>query len=328
MSAPESPSVEQSAAAAIQLRAAEWVMEQNEAGQWNDAQQHAFEAWLSASPSHLLAYWRLKAAWDRTHRLAALRSHPLGADRAPLRKSRWHLTFGVLAATMVIAATVGWFAFGTRSASEKVYRTPLGGHEVITLADGSSIELNTATEIRVGSRWRTVELVKGEAYFQIKHDSSNPFTVLASGHRVIDLGTKFIMRTNGKRLQVTLLNGSVRFESASSETRKHSEVLKPGDIAIATANSVSIEQSTAQALSDASAWRRGMLVFRDATLAEAAAEFNRYNNEQIVVHGSRAANLKIDGSFHAENVAGFTNMAQHVLDLHVRRTNGEIAISD
>jgi transmembrane sensor len=252
----------------------------------------------------------------------------MGADRIPPRKSRWQPTFGVLAATTVIAATVSWFAFGPRSAAEKVYQTPVGGHEVITLADGSSIELNTATEIRVGSQWRTVELVKGEAYFQIKHDSLNPFTVLASGHRVIDLGTKFLMRTNGERLQVTLLDGSIRFESASPSTRKHAEVLKPGDIAVATANSVSIEQTTRQALSDASAWRRGMLVFRDATLADAAAEFNRYNQEQIVVHGSRAANLKIDGSFHAENVAGFTNMAQHVLDLHVRKAHGEIAISD
>lgn len=328
MTASETPPMEQTGSAQIQLQAAEWIMEQNETGQWDDTRQSALDAWLSQSPSHLLAYWRLKATWERTHRLAALRADPIGTHRVTPHKSRWPLTFGLLAATTIVAATVGWFLFRPGATSDRIYQTPVGGHEVIALADGSRIELNTATEIRVRPRWRTVELIKGEAYFQIKHDSMDPFTVLASGHRVTDLGTKFIMRTNGKRLQVTLLDGSVRFESASPATRKHSEVLKPGDVAVATANSVSIEQTTTQALSDASAWRRGMLVFRDATLAEAAEEFNRYNDEQIVVHGSRAAKLKIDGTFHFDNVAGFTNMAQHVLDLQVRRSNGEIAISN
>lgn len=322
------PNSQVTAAADVQLRAAEWVMEQYETGQWNGERQAELDAWLAESHTHLLAYWRLKAAWERTHRLAALRSAPLGIHRPVQQKSKWPLVFRVIAATAVVAGVGTWLIVTTSHVPEKTYATPVGGHEIVHLADGSRIELNTATEIRVRSKWRTVELVKGEAFFQIKHDSLNPFTVLAAGHRVTDLGTKFLMRNDGSRLQVTLLDGSVRFESESSAIRTHSEVLKPGDVAVATANSVSVTQRPLRAIVDESAWRKGMLVFRDATLAEAVAEFNRYNREQMFVKGAHAANVKIDGTFRADNIAGFTNMAEHVFDLRVRKRGEEIAISD
>lgn len=316
-------------AAAIQLRAAEWVMEQTEANIWTETRQQALDEWLSQSPSHLLAYWRLKATWQRTHRLAALRSEPLGAHRALKKKqSNWPLNFRALAATGAAAAVASRLLWQPGEAPDKIYSTPVGGRETISLTDGSRIELNTATQIRVRPRGRTVELIRGEAYFQIHHDSLRPFTVLASGHRVTDLGTKFLMRADHGRLQVTLLDGSIRFESASANARTHSEILKPGDVAVATASFVSISQRRPQALVDASAWRKGMLVFRDTTLASAVAEFNRYNQQKLSVAGTRASNVKIDGTFHAENVSGFTNMVEHVLELKVRKRGQEFVISE
>jgi len=315
-------------AADIQLRAAEWIMEQNEDGRWSEGRQSELDTWLAKDPAHLLAYWRLKAAWERTHRLAALQIAPLDARRNTPAKSNRPLMFRLLAATAVVAVAGGWLLLRAPEASEKTYATSVGGHEIVSLADGSRIELNTGTEIRVRPQGRTVELVRGEAFFQIRHDSLKPFTVLAQGHRVTDLGTKFLMRADGKKLTVTLLDGSVRFESDGAQARSHSEVLEPGDVAIATANSVSVTQRAPQALVDASAWRKGMLVFRDQALAQAISEFNRYNREQMVVEGARASNVKIDGTFRADNVTGFTNMVEHVLDLKVRKHGQQIAISE
>jgi transmembrane sensor len=325
-----SPDIQRgSCAADIQLRAAEWIMERYEAGLWSNERQQALDAWLAQSPNHLLAYWRLKAAWERTHRLAALRTASLGSNRVARPSTKWPFAFKLVAATAVLAMIGGWLVVSsTPKSQERTYATPVGGHETITLADGSRVELNTATEIRVYPEGRLVQLVRGEAYFQVHHDSLRTFTVLASGHRVTDLGTKFLMREDGHSLQVTLLEGSVRFESANRKTRTHSEVLKPGDVAIATADSVFVTQRSLHAIADETAWRTGMLVFRDATLAEAVAEFNRYNSEQMVVNGNRAAHVKIDGAFHAANVAGFTNMAEHVFGLEVRKHGDQIAISD
>ena len=57
--------------------------------------------------------------------------------------------------------------------SEQIYATPVGGHQLIALADRSTVELNTDTVLH--ARGRSVELVKGEAYSRIKHDAAHPF---------------------------------------------------------------------------------------------------------------------------------------------------------
>lgn len=315
-------------AADVQLRAAEWVIERYEVSQWNAERQAALDIWLAESPTHLLAYWRLKAAWESTHRLAALRNTSFGSHRAVKTKSWRPLGFRLLAATTVLAVAGVWMFSRWPTDQEKVYVTPVGGRETITLADGSKIELNTATEIRVRPRTRFVRLIKGEAFFQVRHNALKPFIVLASDHRIMDVGTKFLMKDDGRRLQVTLIEGSVRFESANAKVRTHSEVLKPGDVAVATVDAVSVIRKSPRSIADASAWRKGMLVFRDATLADAAAEFNRYNREQMVIENEPASRIRIDGTFHADNISGFTNMAEHVFELRVHRHGNEIVISN
>ena len=59
------------------------------------------------------------------------------------------------------------------------YATAVGGHKTLTLGDGSEVELNTDTIVRMPkvAGQRQVILDKGEAYFQIKHDAENPFIV-------------------------------------------------------------------------------------------------------------------------------------------------------
>ena len=55
----------------VETRAAEWL-ERSVSEQWTSENQSALDAWLAQSPAHIVTFWRLKAAWSRTHRLAAL----------------------------------------------------------------------------------------------------------------------------------------------------------------------------------------------------------------------------------------------------------------
>jgi len=52
--------------------AADWIGRQ-QFETWSDAEQEKLDSWLAQSDNHKAAYWRLKAGWDRTDRLAALR---------------------------------------------------------------------------------------------------------------------------------------------------------------------------------------------------------------------------------------------------------------
>lgn len=307
----------------VEDKAADWLWRQS--GDWKIEDQSAFESWLAVSAHHRAAYWRLKAAWGRTERLAALR--PSDFRRGTVVKSRaWPIMKFAAVACMAVVGVVA--AFYLWPSSEVSYATAVGDQAKITLADGSLVQLNTDTAITVSmdARHRTVTLKKGEAFFDVRHNASRPFSVLAAGHRIVDLGTEFSVRTNGKRLQVTLLRGRARLESESDWVQHHATDLSPGEVVVATANSLSVTNVPAHRLVDALAWRQGKLVFSHVTLAEAAAQFNRYNQTKLVVDPA-IADHKISGTFEAGNVQTFASMAQYALGFRAEKKRSEIIIS-
>ena len=211
---------------------------------------------------------------------------------------------------------------------ERVFSTGIGGHKRVTLADGSLVELNTDTVIRLTASGpaRTVFLDKGEAYFQIVHDTAHPFVVIAGSHRVTDIGTAFIVRREPHQLDVSLVEGVARFDAPKDHTFKAIE-LRPGDEVIATAEGVSRKKKPMVALTKELGWRQGTLIFDGTTLSEAAAEFNRYNQTKVVIASPKAAQLTINGTFQANNVQAFVDAAQVVLGVKFQTRNREIVIS-
>ena len=215
----------------VDARAAEWIERRN-FGEWNEADQAALDAWIEESVVHRVAFVRLDTGWQQTERLVALR--PFKANE-PEPRGRKGIFIGV-AAALAIAAMLGITGMHYLAAPrDRIYATGVGGHEVIAFADGSKIELNTDTVLRarMTTKERTVWLDKGEAYFRVRHNAANPFVVIASGHRVTDLGTRFLVRRDRDQLEVALLEGRVRFGAAGAHAQ--SALLTPGDDVVATA---------------------------------------------------------------------------------------------
>ena len=210
---------------------------------------------------------------------------------------------------------------------DQVFSTPVGGRETIRLSDGSIIELNTNTQLRIraSATARLVTLDKGEAYFHVRHDAQRPFVATADDGRVVDLGTKFVVREGADHLEVALVEGRARFESANPKAK--TAVLTPGDVVVATADSVSVTRRSAHELSDALGWRRGVLVFDHTTLADAAAELNRYNSEKIVIADPDVRRRIIGATIPVNGVEAFTRVAQQIFGIHVEKSGGEIIIS-
>jgi transmembrane sensor len=312
----------------IEARASAWLRRRH-LEDWGAEDEGALAAWLGQSMNHAVAYWRIKAVWDRTERLAALRPGAPKASFGERRRWLWPIiakAAGVAAAIVILGIGALWAIHGPR---ERVYATAVGEREIITLADGSQIELNTDTVLRadVSAGKRRIWLEKGEAYFQVKHDAAHPFVVTAGRHRVTDLGTKFLIRDDRNHFEVAVMDGRVRLDSTARNGHTRSALLTPGDVALATENAVSIRHKPKPVLADELSWRRGMLVFRRTTLADAAAEFNRYNDEKIVVADPKLAKLQIGGTFQANNINAFIEVTQDVLGLHAVRRAGAIVIS-
>ena len=207
------------------------------------------------------------------------------------------------------------------------YTTPIGAREFLTLADGSQITLNTNTSLRITADQRKVWLDKGEAYFQIKHDAANPFSVIIGDRRVTDLGTSFFIRRDAGRIEVALLQGAARFGARDAAQHSQSLLLSPGDDMTATDDSMSVSKKAVRDLADKLGWRRGVLVFKHTTLSAAAAEFNRYNRDRIVVNDPETAKLTISGTFPANDLNPFTEVVQSVFRLRVAKEDGEVVLS-
>lgn len=313
-------------AMSVRSEASNRVLNRHMSTSWSDPDQVELDEWLEKSPANRIAYWRMEAAWKQAERLSALRRMPAKAPARSPRKGYRGISAIAAVITIVIVGTLS--VPSPQQSSDKIYSTPVGGRLTLSLGDGSRIELNTNTTLRVpGGDGRRAILERGEAYFQIRHDAARPFEVAANGNRIVDLGTKFSVRADDERVVVALIEGSAKVEPENSAESVNAVILKPGDVAVATANSLAVSRKPEATLVDQLAWRNDMLAFKYATLAEAAAEFNRYNDTKIVVADPRVAELTIYGNFPTRDVSGFVDAAQVSLKLHVENRKGQIVIT-
>jgi len=308
----------------VRAQAAEWLVDRRSSEDWNDARQADLDAWLAQSPSHAVEFLRLEAAWNRTERMVVLR----GPHRSLLRgNSRAGFILARVAAVLVVLAAVGAAIQQLiPKADYQSYSTTVGGRETLKLADGSTVELNTDSVVRIGvsGGQRRAWLDKGEAYFQIVHNSAHPFIVMAGDHRITDLGTKFSVRRKTDSVEVTLVEGRAQVDDAG---RGKPAILEPGDIAIATARDVTVTRQKHDILEAALSWRHDMLTFHHATLADAVAEFNRYNREQLSVGDAYAAAQTFNGTLPTNDVAAFVRVTQKTFGLRITKRGNETILT-
>ena len=311
----------QTRAQEIDARAAAWL-DRRDRDDWTAADDAALEAWLNEDPAHRITYWRMEAAWEHTKRLAALNLPAVERWKGP--------SFLRIAAVLalVAAGATGFWPYLSRPAGE-TYNTSIGGRETIMLADGTQIELNTNSVVRVldTTRERKVWLQKGEAYFQVAHDRARPLIVYAGDRRVTDLGTKFDVRKDADNLEVAVVEGRVRFDAGNTRQDARPVVLSQGEAAVATADRMSMTRKSTRELTKELSWRRGILVFDNTPISEAAQQLNRYNQVKIVIANDAVGRLPVTGTLSATDPMEFLRMVQTVLGLHEQRVNGEIRLS-
>jgi transmembrane sensor len=305
--------------------AAQWVAREDRGfGPGEDA---ALSVWLEASTANRLAYLRLRTSWENSARLAALQNSPRFSDRTLARRNWGALA---LAAALTVAVLGGGaYYYIARQGQQVVYATRIGERPTLRLSDGTRIQLNTDTAVRasITHATRTVTLEKGEAYFEVVHDANRPFTVLAGNRRITDLGTKFSVRRDGDKVYVVVKEGRVRVDSLDSAPMPAAPVYaEGGHVVLAKADEMLVAPKSQKDLSDDLSWRDGLLVFNQKTLADAAEEFNRYNSKRIVVSGA-ARDIRIGGSFRADNIEVFAQLVRNALGLKVTEAGGQIEIS-
>jgi transmembrane sensor len=272
--------------------------------------QAMLEAWLAADVRHYGALAQCSA-------LLVTVSEPLPIRLAkPQELTRRVMLGGSLVAGL--AAVVGAAGYVKRIGSRERYKTAIGAMRVVTLSDGSVVFLNTNSEIsvRYSSNARFIELLQGEALFDVAKNKKRPFIVQSGTTLVRAVGTIFNVKAlRDQPVEVLVREGvvEVRREDVSVApvvlAAKNNKITAPRDAPIFTNQVQTVEVGRQLA------WRVGRIAFHGETLAEAAEEFSRYSDVRIQIDDPEIAKQKITGLFVSQDPVGFANAVAVSFDL-------------
>ena len=321
---------------AIEAAAAAWLAKIDREADLGDAvpdldavaaDDAAFAAWLNASDANRVALLQLINAWRRSDRLSALkRAQPAEAPAAkPNRRARF--AFAAAAALLAVAAPLAYLHVA--GPGFDTYETDIGGREIAALSDGSRTELNSDTRLAVQftAAERIVTLERGEAFFDVVRDEARPFKVIAGGQVVTVLGTKFSVHRKPDGVEVAVTEGKVRIDDEAAPSEIRQAVVDAGRIALVEEGAVLIAKAGLETVTRELSWRQGYIIFDKMRLADAAAEFNRYNRVRLIVDDPAIADIPVSGSFRSDNVDAFVRLFAEGFGLAVERNGENITLS-
>lgn len=304
-----------------------------------DHEVQLFDDWLRLSDANRTAWDRASRAWtlfdgaDGDELLDAIHRH--ACDTAPSPRFNWP-KFAAAAALVIAIATAFLLILGRNAlpgtdGGSQIAQAPSApqppaalayaneGRQVrlVALPDGSQMVLDGGARVEAAFApdRRSLRVLAGRAFFDVRHDAGRPFTVQAAGSAVTALGTRFDVRIEADILRVVLVEGRLSVRPAGAN---------PAPISMSGGQQLVVRGAMPPQLShgrmDALGWAQSLLTFDNRTLAEIASELNRYPGEELVVRDPRITNLRITGSFRTGDAARFGQTLAQIYPVRVVRT--------
>jgi transmembrane sensor len=237
---------------------------------------------------------------------------------------RW---YSVAAAILLIPLLIaGGLWFTANPAQETVVvaenpvistiHAPLGSRISFDLPDGTQGWLNSGSSLKYQlpfSNNRQVA-IRGEAWFDVTHDASNPFEVTAGNSKVKVLGTKFNLNAypEEKYVEVVLEEGKVEFAVPENSCVVE---LKPNERLIYNNDSVNIATTDP---SKYSAWVEGKLMFRGDPMPEVARRIARWYNVEVELVDKDLKKDVIRGTFLDDSLEDVLRYVSMTSAIHYR----------
>ena len=342
---------------------------------WGTAEElAALEAWVSSDPElRAIAAamrtagrppgieqrpWDVRGAWQRLRRRmgrAPLRilssaDRAYSPPRSPIaigerRRARWLV--GTAAAALVIAAA-SVFAFTHWHSAAPAMRevaTRRGQTAALKLPDGSRVMLGPASRLRIPADIGALRAgnprdiyLEGEAYLEVKHDSTRPFRVHTAVGVAEDIGTEFLVtaypETPGMR--VVVASGVVALyqplPAASDRTRSRREPPQPlltlaqGDLAELASTGVATLTRDVD-IATYVAWTKGELAFDATRLGDAVPQLERWYDVDIKLADSSLAGRRLTATFRHEFLSHVLELLSLSLDLRVEREGRSVLLA-
>lgn len=318
-------------------QAAVWFAELNEPD-ISEAQRAAFAQWLLRSPDHIEAFLHVTSvaaaiAATAQHSMAdliraaradsepqnviELCREPSPATKAeaqaalPASGRRWPW---LAACASAAAALLVWLFIGLGPQPLHI-RTQAGEQRTLTIADGTVLHVQSDSELAIELKddRRNVRLERGEARFDVAKDPRRPFIVATPHATVRAVGTIFDVAAASSRTAVTVLEGRVEVVSVQETAPSTIAATNPtpsadhGRTQLAAGESATVSRTgditrdVRLVETSARAAAARSLVFREESLADVIAKFNREGASRIRIADPQLATLAISGAFAADD---------------------------
>jgi|GEM_PF-4535773 len=179
----------------------------------------------------------------------------------------------------------------------QTFRTANGKVKKILLQDGTSIWMNAATSVRIEQDFNTAKIRKvyldqGEAFFEVKRDTTRPFTVTTGNFVTTVLGTSFNIRFYPElhAYKVGVTTGKVKVDLLEKDKRRSLAAGLIKDDLLTYSLHTRKVSVTRQSAGLSNAWRSDRAIYAEGlTLVQIGAELSRqYNINVQVTHPESA----------------------------------------
>jgi transmembrane sensor len=306
-----------------QRQALQWLarLRDSESG---DQEQQAFQDWLNGASEHAEAYRQVQQFWEQLGGLPDLAGNRLNAARGFVGQSQTaRRRRNIILIVAAVAVGLGiHFPEPLQKLAAVRYQTALGERRTIELADGSRVELNTASTLRVARFGvRTVWLEQGEAWFDVKHDAAQPFEVRVGVGRIRDIGTRFNVVVERERTTVAVAEGEVALSIPGQPELSLVAGLQSGF------NANGSLQTPGRNEAGIGAWREGMLIFKRQPLPEVLRQLARYHRVEFELPDAKLQTLTVSGRFSTTDLNESLSTLSNGLGVQiVRQGEGRILI--
>ena len=308
--------------------AAEWAVRLH-AGALTDQEQAELRHWIACDSRHEAALRFAEQTWaalGEVHKDEPVHRQRPAATAMPVRRAKRRRPWqrAAAAALVVVVAGVGWVRgpdFLLHMQAD--YITRKGEVRTVHLADGSTVELDSASAIRLeyDGVQRRISLIQGSAIFDVAPmvgQETRPFVVQSAGGQTRALGTRFVVeREADRQAWVGVLQHSVAVTlQADPQQGPPDRVLKQGEAARYSPQEgvVPLEQFDVER---ATSWRRGVLIFDRQPLANVIEQLNHYRPGRVVLTDSDLGKREVSGVFRLDMLD--TALATLTQELQVQR---------
>lgn len=292
-----------------------------ESGEATAEDRHRFAEWLAADPAHSLAYREAERFWVGLDALnqQEVREFDRYLTEAPAtpRKTGHKVPqrLAALAASLILVTAIGlWLTTIWHPRGD--FRTATGEQQTVTLADGSTVHLNTdsALSVSLTGTARRLTLHRGEAFFTVAPDAARPFEVRAGNGTIRALGTAFNVRADRDRVTVTVTEHSIMVrttQDVSAELRAGTRLTYRSDGRLGQIEPVDVARTLA--------WQRHRLIFENQPLGDVLEEFSRYRSGWIVFRDPSLRTLAVTGSFDTDRLDRLLPTLEESLPIRIVR---------